>query len=181
MRKEIEVKAKASDGDVLIRNLVALGCKMSDPIVQEDRIYRNFTGDFSKFSPGKNFLRIRKAKGKILFTLKQSVTNILDKIEKEIEVSDAEELDDILKLMGYREEVQVHKTRKKTDYNGLEICVDEVRGLGSFIEVEKITEDGDAAQVQKELFEFLQTLGVKKEDQIFLGYDQLIWLKNNPK
>ena len=50
--------------------------------------------------------------------------------------------------------------------------------LGTFVEVEKITEDVEAEAVQNELFEFLETLGVKKEDRIVQGYDTLFYLKH---
>ena len=178
MQKEIEVKAKVKDVLVLKSKIEKLGSVLSDPIIQDDTVFINFTGDFTKSAPGTNFLRIRKAKGKILFTLKQSQKNDLDCIEKEVEISDAVQFKEALELMGYHEAVQVHKTRMKTKYNGMEICLDEVQGLGSFIEVEKITE-GDGEVIQDELFQFLQTLGVQKEDRVMIGYDTLIYLKNN--
>lgn len=177
MKKEIEVKAKAGNLKEIKTKLEALGCTFTEPIVQEDVIFVNYSGDFSDFKPGQNFLRIRKAKGKILFTLKQSVKNELDSIEKETEIADAEEMRGAIELMGYHEAVQVHKTRTKTKHNGWEICLDEVKGLGSFIEVESIT-DEDADKVQEELFAFLQTLGVSRDDRVLNGYDTLVYLKN---
>jgi adenylate cyclase class 2 len=86
-------------------------------------------------------------------------------------------MDGILKLMGYSEEVRVNKTRVKTNFKDYEICIDDVKDLGAFVEVEKIAEDGDGEKIQKELFEFLETLGVKKEDQVMHGYDTLLWHK----
>ena len=38
-------------------------------------------------------------------------------------------------------------------------------------------EDGE--KVQNELFNFLKTLGIKDEDRILIGYDSMMWLKNN--
>lgn len=180
MKREIEVKAKVDDFTKIRDELEKLGCVFSDPIIQEDTIFVNFDGDFTKFMPDTNFLRIRKMKDKILFTLKQSENNELDCIEKEVEISDAEQFREALELMGYHEAVQVHKTRTKTKYQDMEICLDEVKDLGSFIEVEKITE-GDGEAVQNELFSFLETLGISKESRVVNGYDTLIYLKNNPR
>jgi len=60
------------------------------------------------------------------------------------------------------------------------ICLDEVEGLGSFIEVEKTSaEDGEA--IQEELFNFLESLGVKREDRVFKGYDTLKYDSINQK
>jgi adenylate cyclase class 2 len=176
MKKEIEVKAKVESLHVLKNKLEELGCAFNNPAEQKDTIFVNFDGDFTKFMPNTNFLRIRETNNKILFTLKRPQSNELDCIEKEIEVSDKEQLKDMLELMGYHEAIQVHKIRTKTQYKDMEICLDDVRGLGTFIEVEKIT-DGDGEIVQNELLHFLESLGVSKEDRIVNGYDTLMYLK----
>ncbi|MES2437106.1 MAG: class IV adenylate cyclase [Patescibacteria group bacterium] len=176
MKKEIEVKAKVGDFERLKEGLIALGCTLSEPVTQEDTIFINYDRPFIQFSPGDSFLRIRKAKGQIIFTYKKGEE--LSSIEREIIVNDASQLQDIITFLGFRPEVQVKKTRQKTNYLDYEICLDEVEGLGSFVEVEKIT-DEDSNKVQDELFEFLQTMGVKKEDRVLNGYDTLVWLKNN--
>jgi predicted adenylyl cyclase CyaB len=56
------------------------------------------------------------------------------------------------------------------------ICLDEVRDLGTFIELEKITEGEDPIKVQSELFAFLKSLGVREEDRVERGYDTLLYL-----
>ena len=70
-----------------------------------------------------------------------------------------------------------NKKRRKCRYNEYEVCLDEVEGLGNFIEVEKITE-GEGEVIQRELFNFLMKLGVNKEDKIEQGYDTLMYNKN---
>jgi adenylate cyclase, class 2 len=179
MKKEIEVKVKVGDFTHLLGKLSGLGCRFSEPVWQEDKIFTNFPdAEFAKFKPGINFLRIRKSGGKTLFTLKQSLVNELEGIEKEVEVNDAKELEEMLELMGYHEAVQVTKTRRKTRYKDYEICLDEVEGLGSFVELEKIT-DEDSEKVQSEMIDFLLDLGVEAKDRVLNGYDTLVWLKNN--
>jgi adenylate cyclase class 2 len=177
MPKEIEVKATVANPAALKSQLESLGCIFSEPVTQHDTIFVDFDGDFSAPKTGRNFLRIREAGGKLFFTLKQSHTNELDCIEKEFEISDAVQCRESLELMGYHEAVQVHKTRMKTNYHDMEICLDDVVGLGSFVEVEKIT-DGDGALVQEELFLFLESLGVSREDRVMRGYDTLVYLKS---
>jgi adenylate cyclase class 2 len=82
----------------------------------------------------------------------------------------------IIELLDYHEVVKVDKIRTKTRYNDMEICLDEVQNLGSFIEVEKIvTGDGDV--VQEELFTFLESIEIKREDRVFSGYDTLMYVK----
>lgn len=180
MKKEIEVKIRLENSDSLLEKLSALGCVFSEPVKQEDQIFTNFPdSEFAEFKPGINFLRIRKSNGKILFTLKQSLINELEGIEKEFEISDADEMKETLELMGYHEAVRVSKTRRKTRYKEYEICLDEVDGLGFFAELEKIT-DEDSEKVQNEMMNFFASLGVGVENRVFNGYDTLVWLKNNP-
>ncbi len=177
MKKEIEVKARVGDHAVLLVKLSTIGCELSEPIIQDDSIFVNFEGPFTDYKPGTNFLRLRKSKGKTVFNLKQPQSNELDCIEHETEVADPEQMRNILKYMGYHEAVQVHKKRQKAKYKEYEICVDEVEGLGSFIEVEKMS-DEDGEKVQEELFDFLKSLGVDPKDRVLQGYDTLIYLKN---
>ncbi len=139
--------------------------------------------------PGSNFLRIRKARGssseypggwKIIFNIKQPQSNELDCIERETEINDADQMKGAIELLGYHQAIHVVKTRTKTKYQDMEICLDEVEELGSFIEVEKIVE-GEGETVQNELFGFLETIGVSKENRVLKGYDTLLYIKQNPR
>ena len=178
MRKEIEVKARVSDLSELIKKLESLGVAFSEPITQNDETFvdENY-GDYDKFQPGKNVLRIRENKGKFIFTLKQPQSNELDCFERETEITDPREFKEALLLMGYKPVVEIHKIRRKAKYKDYEICLDDVKELGAFVEVEKITDNEDADKVQDELFNFLETLGVSKDNREIHGYDTLVYLK----
>ncbi|QQR50522.1 class IV adenylate cyclase [Candidatus Nomurabacteria bacterium] len=179
MRKEIEVKAKLKDKEKIIEKLTELGCTLSAPVVQDDITFvdQNY-GAYDEFQTGKNILRIRESNGKFIFTLKQPNKNEFDAIEHETEIADPVEFKAALLVMGYKEVVYIHKERIKTTYQDIEICLDEVRDLGSFIEAEKIMdEDVDAEIVQKELFNFLVSLGVDLNDQVTHGYDTMVYIK----
>jgi|SRR3989339_1421773 len=177
--KEIEVKAYLKNRDEVMEKLQSLGCHFSEPIVQNDLVF--VEPDF-KFKPddkkSRNFLRIRKNNDKIIFTLKRPQSNELDCIEKELMIDNVEEMKEILKLLGYIQAVKINKTRIKCKYNEYEICIDQVDDLGDFVEVEKIT-DQDAVLVQRELLEFLQSVGVDKDNIVMNGYDTLMYRKLN--
>ena len=178
MRKEIEVKARVSDLEVLAKKLENMGVVLSEPIIQNDQTFIDESyGSYDKFQPGRNILRIRENNGKFIFTIKQSLSNELNSIERETEIAEPEEFREALLLMGYKPAVEIHKVRRKAKYKDYEICLDEVKGLGSFVEVEKITDEKNADEVQNKLFEFLESLGVKREDRVTNGYDTLIYLK----
>jgi predicted adenylyl cyclase CyaB len=175
---EIEVKAKVHDQKNLMKQLENLGCVFSESIHQKDTIYIP-TGETIPVPSGVNVLRIREQTGKFILTLKQPLTNQLDNIEKELEFSDPQVMNEIILLLGFEVSSSVEKTRRTSKYKDFEICVDEVVDLGTYIEVEKFGEDAEV--IQKELFEFLETLGIQKEDQEFMGYDILLKNLNKEK
>jgi len=179
MKKEVEIKIKIENPEVVIQKFVELGSTFSEPITQKDIIFVDKDyGDFAKFHPGKNILRIREANGKFFFTLKQPQKNELDCIEKEVEISDPVVFREALELMGYKEAVRVVKTRRKCRYKNYEVCIDNVEKLGDFMELEDITEE-DAETVQNEMLEFLSGLNIDISKRVTHGYDTLTWLKDH--
>jgi len=177
MKKEIEIKIKVSDLTLVEQLLAEAGCMLGGPVVQEDTIYINYDRPFIEFKTGDVFLRIRKSNGKNLFTFKQGEE--MNSIERETEVENAEQLHDILTFLGFRPEVQVRKTRRKGAWKQYEVCLDTVDGLGSFIELEKIT-DEESGEVQDQMITDLASLGIESKERVLNGYDTLVWLKDNP-
>jgi adenylate cyclase, class 2 len=178
MKYEIEIKAKIQNLDALISKLEEMGCVLSEPIIQDDYIFNQKGVDLKNHGHNTPVLRIREQGDRIIFTLKKNRNNELDCIEKETDVCDRNALKDIIELLGFEQTIEVHKKRRKGSYGDYEICLDEVQELGSFIEVEKMSEE-DGEKVQNELFEFLKKLDVHKEDRVLIGYDTQVWLKHN--
>jgi adenylate cyclase class 2 len=177
--KEVEIKAKLKDKKAVMAKLSALGCTFEPMITQKDTVYARNVGSLKNFRNNDVFLRIReKNSSKIIFTIKKRMSNDLDAIEHEVTVSSRDEMEQALLLMGFNEALRVNKTRIITHHNGCEICIDEVEDLGSFIEMEKLTEEGDSEKIQTELFDFFLSLGISKEDRVFSGYDILMFQKN---
>jgi len=177
--KEVEIKARLKNKKAVMDKLTALGCTFEPAVTQEDTVYARNVGSLKEFRNNDVFLRIRvKNKKKIIFTIKKRMANDLDAIEHEVEVSSREEMEQALFLMGFKEAIRVNKTRVTTRYDNCEICIDEIENLGSFIEMEKLTEEGDSEKIQEELFEFFLTLGITKDDRAFSGYDILMFQKN---
>ncbi len=162
---------------------LAAGITLGPATRQEDRIYaepdvRVFPGLY----PGKNFLRIRTESDRILFTLKSPVTNHHDKIEHELEISDATEMDAIIQRLHFWEYVRVGKHRRTTSHQGMTLCLDEIDGLGTFVEAERlVATDADSAAIQEELFQFLETLGLERSDREPMPYDLLVWQAQQAK
>lgn len=179
--REIEVKAKLKDRKKVETKLKELGGKLSDPVKQEDVVYNH--KDKNVYALGKDagaVLRIRKSKGETLLTLKKNLTSELDCLEHESKISDPIEIHNILTVLQFVPMVEINKLRSKCNVGEYEICLDNVEGLGDFIEVEYLCEDGDGEEISEELMKFLESLGVSREDRVTSGYDTLIYnLKNN--
>jgi len=188
--KEIEVKARVRNKAQLLKALKEAGIELSTPKTQADTIYA-LHAETDKFMPGAVFVRIRienppsqelrRTGQTVTFNLKKSLTNELDSLEHETEVKDAKELAAILELIGFKVSARVNKVRRKAQYEGYELCVDEVEGLGSFIEIEKLTNEANSAAVQAELFAVLERFGVTRDDQVVNGYDTLMLLNQQGK
>ena len=170
--KEIEVKARIKDARKIIERLKNLGGTLSLPIQQVDTVYTKIIGKVEDYIRNDHFLRIRETSdGRFVFTVKKPLyKEVLTKAEHETEFKDSKELERGLLLMGYQVASKVIKSRKIAHVSGFEICIDDVTGLGSFIEIEKMS-DGDVVLVRKELNEFLASLGVSPDDQVYKGYD----------
>jgi adenylate cyclase class 2 len=173
--KEIEVKARLENKEEVMQNLRDRGCVFSDPIIQNDKVFVKNTGSPEQYDANDVYLRIRvKNNAKTIFTLKKPGSNDLDCTEHETEIASGEQMEQAILLMGYQKALHIDKTRITTKYDGSEICIDEVEGLGSFIEMETIAADGNAEEIQNTMFSFLETVGVKKENRVLVGYDTLL-------
>lgn len=171
--REIEVKARLKDKATFLNRCGELGIVFSEPVIQDDTTYET---DLPKTDPAWNIFRIRKAAGKTILTMKYKASdNAHDNHERETEIQDAEQVADMLARVGYSEGVNIYKSRQLAKYEAVELCIDEVKYLGDFVEVEKLTEDDtDPDTVQAGLWSLLEQLGVSREDEVLKGYDRLM-------
>lgn len=176
--QEIEVKAKLRNKVEIVEKLQGLGCVFSPPVSQDDTVYVENVGSLAIFLANALFARIRVQNStETIFTIKKS-KGALVAVEHEVKVDSKSELQSILELLGYKEAMRVQKVRIMTPYRDWEICIDEVEGLGTYIEVEKLSSDGNAEAIQDELFSFLRTLGISDSDRVTKGYDILMLEKD---
>ena len=133
--KEVEVKARVQDIEALKDKLVLLWFFFSQQLFQHDRIYLSNDMAYMDIKQWTVSLRIRNSNGKYSMTLKRKWEDELDSIHREVGIDDSEQAAEILKYMWYYQVVEISKVRQKASYNGLTICLDEVDGLGSFIDV----------------------------------------------
>ncbi len=176
--REIEIKATITSVQSIIDALAKQGALATDPVTQHDRVYGlpEVDGGGDNTAP---WLRIRsetkQGQTSHIFTLKRSVTSQLDSIEHETEVADESELEMIIKQLSFSLYSDLTKTRQKAHIGDIEVCIDVVEGLGSFVEVEKLTDDdADIDAVRAELWQVLASLDIDPESEVTDGYDVLM-------
>lgn len=181
--KEIEVKARIASVESFKEKLEQLGCRFDTPHIQHDIVFLPVGVEFSNKTKETPAVRIRNSNEIITLTLKKrsSGDNELINIEKEVVVSDKQEALDIVKHMGFHEVAKVSKRRFECTYENMTICIDDVVGLGQFIEVERLLENDSThndKEIQDELFDFLRSLEVNDDDRVTKGYDILMYEKS---
>lgn len=175
---EIEVKVRLENPRSTVDQLAALGCRLSEAVTQKDRVFLKAGLDYVQARGKEIFLRIREQAEKSMFTLKQAKTNELDCLEKELTIDNPDEMAKILELLGYNQIMIIQKTRRKGQCAGFNLCLDEVDGLGAFLEVEVIS-DEPANEVQNGVLRWLKSFGINESDIVMQGYDTLIYQKEN--
>ena len=111
---------------------------------------------------------MREIKNKFFLTYKGPKVDAETKTREEIEIPVEENITAILEKLGFTKWRSVKKERKTYKLNDLTICLDDVQGLGSFMEIET----GDYENKNK-IFKLFQKLGVDKKDFITKSYAEL--------
>ncbi|TQV63595.1 MAG: class IV adenylate cyclase [Sulfurovum sp.] len=176
---EVEVKIKVQNIDNILNKLNSLGCALTSPKKQRDVIFISSDMKEYKITAGTVVLRTRNENGKESFTLKrQSGVNLSSK-EYNLEIKGANTLHEMLKLMGFKQLVEVVKVRMEGKLDKYSICIDEVEKLGTFIELELLTDREDFNNIQKEMITFLKKMGMDTSQRSTIPYDTQIFNLNH--
>ncbi|WP_423792250.1 class IV adenylate cyclase [Methanocaldococcus indicus] len=170
---EIEVKAKIDNKEEIIKKLKSLNFSFVKKEYQEDIYFNGIDRDFKETDEA---LRIRDVCGNYYLTYKGPKLDKISKSREEIEVriEDKEKMKNILKKLGFKEVRVIKKCREiyKKD-NNITVCIDDVEGLGTFIELEKEAEEYNKNDVQ-ELLNLLELLNISKENIITKSYLEMM-------
>jgi predicted adenylyl cyclase CyaB len=74
---------------------------------------------------------------------------------------------------GAEHAITVEKSRRKGQFGRIEVLIDDVQGLGLYLEVAIQTED-HTIEAQEELFEFLDKLGLDRAKIELRGYPTIL-------
>ncbi|WP_238324074.1 class IV adenylate cyclase [Salinispora pacifica] len=170
---EVEVKYRIGDLSALEGALRMRGGVLSAPIVQDDQAYARVGWAYGQSKIGVPFARLRTERGRHLLTVKTPVANEQSCVEHETEVADREQMHAAIQQLGFYPTVRIRKTRRTATIGPMSLCLDEVDGLGAFLEIERIAVGDHGERVQAELDRFAVTLGVPLQ-RTMDTYDSLI-------
>jgi adenylate cyclase class 2 len=95
-------------------------------------------------------------------------------LEYETEVADREAMHGAILQMGFYATVRVAKQRRTAVAGDISLCMDELEGVGTFLELERmVADDASADEVQAELAGFVADLGITAE-RTEETYDSLV-------
>ncbi|MEK7634893.1 MAG: class IV adenylate cyclase [Patescibacteria group bacterium] len=176
--REIEIKLRVNNLEEIEKKLKERGCIVSEPISQYDVNYslKGSRNEFESAQEGDIIIRLRHLKDTTQLNLKQQRSGEGDNLEYETEVKDPEAIHKMLETLGWYPAIEVKKLRRKCKLGEYEICLDEVEKLGSFMEIEKMTDDSsNPEKVREELFKEVEFLGLSEKDEETRGYDTQIY------
>ncbi len=159
--REIEVKYHVQDAEALLVALKQRGIELNALVSQDDQAYAPEDWSYGDSKLSVPFVRLRTVDGQHTFTLKRPAENALSCDEYETAVADRDQMHHAILAMGFRSTVRIVKSRRTADLTDLTLCVDEVAGLGTFLELERmVSDDVPGEAVQDELAAFVASLQV---------------------
>lgn len=105
--------------------------------------------------------------------------------EYETEINNIKQFENIIQLLGLKKLLTINN--KKTIYqsNEYEIALEEVEGLGNFMEVEYCTDENvDVKEIKSQIQKFINNLGFSVSEELNMGKPEMLLRKeseNNDK
>ena len=180
MAIEVEIKLKIEDSGELIKKLRDQHFTAWKTMLESD-LY--FTSEHHDMKACDEALRIRcveeKDTGKraayLTYKGRKMDTCSMTRKELELEISDGETGIELLKSIGYYPATPVEKLRQYFHREQMTACVDQVTGLGDFLELEIIVEDEmKRAAALSEIEMLLGVLGYTMKDTTRTSYLSMI-------
>ncbi|MFD1515375.1 class IV adenylate cyclase [Halomarina rubra] len=180
---EVEVKLRAEHA-ALADRLAALGATHDRTVEQRDTYYDAPHREFAETDEALRIRRVTRLDGpeeppECRVTYKGPLVDDTTKtrVEHETGVEDGETMGEVLDALGFDPAVTVEKRREQYAFDGVTVVLDDVTGLGQFVEVELESEDVDAAR--ERCFEVVRELGLDPGDGIRTSYLGLLLESDN--
>jgi adenylate cyclase class 2 len=153
---EVEVKARAREDTA--EKIAALGATLQK---EEHHIDLYFNSPLRDFTVSDEALRIRiKEEGaRLTYKGPKLDRETKSRLEMTVKIDDPLKMELILSSLGFVRSAEVRKKRTKYSYGNVVLALDEVEGLGSFLEVEAEGE-ADWKDQKVEVLSVLSRLGL---------------------
>jgi predicted adenylyl cyclase CyaB len=153
---------------------------------QVDVYYTPAHNDYLAKDYPTEFFRIRNSEGKFSTTYKNwhEIDENLNHAycdEFETEISNGDQFQKMILALGFTARITVDKVRSSYEYHDCEIDIDEIKGLGSFCEIEIHGEYSDVAEAHKQIEKLAQEMGItdfKDGPDTTGGYAMMIFRQN---
>ncbi|MFI4874209.1 MAG: class IV adenylate cyclase [Blastopirellula sp. JB062] len=172
MKFEVELKFPVDDLRRVETTLANLGAEIEIPVKQSDFYYGHPSRNFAETDEA---LRIRRVGSRSIITYKGPKIDATTKTRREIEVplgSGAEGAANIIEMieaLGFSQVAEVTKNRRKAnlDFEGqkVEVALDEVKGLGQFVELEIPTEESGVDAARNAINQLAEQLGLSGSER----------------
>jgi adenylate cyclase, class 2 len=172
---EIEVRAKVENSRPLVEFLGNNATFVSEQ-TQVDQYFTPANKDFTSERPVREWLRLRAEDGRYSVNYKNWHFDGSGKAvhcdEFETAVEDIDQIRLLFAALGMRTTVNIIKTRKIWMYGEYEVAIDNVQGLGDFVEVEfKGDPYGkEPTDIARKMIEFLKSVGIDRLQFNYQGY-----------
>jgi len=145
---EVEVKARAEKDTQ--EKIKALGAKLLKVENHHDLYFNSPLRDF-KVSDEALRIRIKEEGARLTYKGPKLDQETKSRLEWTVKIDDPEQMEQILLALGFELSAEVCKRRTKYSFGDIVIALDEVEGLGSFLEVEAVGDIGWEMQRTKVL------------------------------
>ena len=169
---EVEVKFPVTKLSALERDLTSLGAAKRDLRFETDHYFNAPDRDFARTDEA---LRLRRIGAKNYVTYKGPKRDQETKTRTEIEVAlahgdeTAAQFIRLVQSLGYRSTAEVHKRRQvyhlRRGSFDVEVCVDDVQEVGTFVEVEVIAPEDQEEQARNVILRLANELGLDRSER----------------
>jgi len=171
---EIEVKVKA-DLEAVEKRLIQEGANLVSEERQIDTYYNAPHRDFAQTDEA---LRLRSVGRKNILTYKGPRLDTVSKSRREITLSAPRKpIEELLGSLGFSKFGQVVKSRRNYELGDLSVSLDDVKNLGTFMEIEALAEERDFEFHERRVIALLEKLGFSQGEIVRQSYLELTYGK----
>ena len=165
---EVEVKARAPEG--MAEKIASLGGELIAVESHQDLYFNSPLRDFRRSDEALR-IRIKEEGPRLTYKGPKIDRATKSRLELTVKIDNARQMEEILGRLGFVLSAIVRKRRSKYSYKGVTLALDEVEGLGCFLEVEAEAEE-DVEEKRRKVLEVMGELGL--HESITSSYLELL-------